>query len=263
MATAATAYDDRQMSIGRVFERAFATIAHNPLVVLAIAIVLGGLPSALVNYLTQSVRGGTLASGPDRAAVWGAMVFSWILSIVIAAIVQGAMTRATVAEGENQRASFAECIAAGARVFLPLIGVALIFGFAIALGFMLLIVPGIMVMVMWSVAAPAVVVERDGVFRALRRSQELTKGFRWKIFGLFLVLLVIYLLIFSVLGVVGLSSMRATAATGAFSIVNFIASLISSAIINLLWGTIQPSLYVELRRASNGDSIESLEQIFA
>jgi MFS family permease len=263
MATAATAYDDRQMSIGRVFERAFATIAHNPLVVLAIAIVLGGIPSAIVNYLSQAVRGGMLASGSDRAAMWGAMLFSWIVSIVIGAIVQGAMTRATVAEGENQRAGFAECLAAGARVFLPLIGVALIFGFVIFLGFIFLIVPGIIVMVMWSVAAPAVVVERDGVFRALSRSQELTRGFRWKIFGLFLVLLVIYVLLFSVLGVVGLSSMRAAAATGAFSTVNFVASVITSVLVHLLWGTIQPSLYVELRRANNGDSIESLEQIFA
>lgn len=263
MATVATAYDDREMSIGRVFERAFGTIVHNPLVVLAIAIVLGGIPSALVNSLSQFVRGDALASGTDFAALWGAMAFSWILSIIIGAIVQGAMTRATVAEGENQRASFAECIAAGARVFLPLIGVGLIFGFAISLGFVLLIVPGIIIMLMWSVAAPAVVVERDGVFRALRRSQELTKGFRWKIFGLFLILLVIYALLFTVLGVIGLSSLRTSVATTGFTVINFIASLITSVLVNLLWGTIQPSLYVELRRANVGDSVESLEEIFA
>jgi hypothetical protein len=263
MATAATGYDASQMSIGRVFERAFATIAHNPLVVLAIAVVLGGIPSALVAYLGHAFRADALASTADRAAVWGAMFFSWVLSIVIGAIVQGAMTRATVAEGEGQKASFAECVAAGARVFLPLIGVALLFGLGITVGTILLIIPGIIVMVMWSVAAPAVVVERDGVFRALSRSQELTKGSRWKIFGLFLVLLVIYIVIFSILGLAGLSSMRNAAVTGNFTIVNFISSLISSALINLLWGTIQPSLYVELRQANDGGSLESLEDIFA
>ena len=76
-------------------------------------------------------------------------------------------------------------------------------------------------------------------------------------------MLVIYIVIFSILGLAGLSSMRNAAVTGNFTIVNFISSLISSALINLLWGTIQPSLYVELRQANDGGSLESLEDIFA
>ena len=36
MATAAPAFEDRRMSIGRVFQRAFSTIGHNAAVVLAI-----------------------------------------------------------------------------------------------------------------------------------------------------------------------------------------------------------------------------------
>lgn len=262
MATAATDYDDRQVSIGRVLERAFATIAHNPLVVLGIALLLGAVPSAVANYVAQSIQGDMVRNRPDFSAIWGAMMFSWLVMLIVSAIVQGAMTRATVAEGEQQRASFGECLAAGARVFLPLIGVALVFGFGIMIGFFLLVIPGIIVMVMWSVAAPAVVVERDGVFAALSRSQQLTKGHRWKIFGLFLVLLVIYMLVFSVLGVVGLSAAR-TPGVGSFSVMNFVASLITSGVINLLWGTIQPSLYVELRRAAGTGDLESLQQIFA
>jgi hypothetical protein len=40
---------------------------------------------------------------------------------------------------------------------------------------------------MWAVAAPVVVAEKAGVIGALSRSRELTKGARWKILGLFLV----------------------------------------------------------------------------
>lgn len=265
MATAAPVFEERRMSIGRVFQRAFATIAHNPLVVVGLALVLGGLPSALVSYLTRSFTGpnaAALANG-GQTRFWSVMLFSWVIAVIIGAIVQGALTRATVAENEGRRASFVDCLAAGVRVLLPLIAIGLIFGFAMGFGFVLLIIPGIFVMIIWSVAAPAEVVERDGVMMALSRSTELTKGFRWKILGLFLVLLVIYLFVFTLLGLVGLSSLRTGAAAGEFGLANLIASVVSAMVMNLLWGTIQPSLYIELRQAKEGSSLESLETVFA
>jgi hypothetical protein len=255
-------YEERGMSIGRVFQRAFSTISHNPIVVLGLALVLGALPSVLFSLVTRPVMADAVANGRSLSAMYGAMFVSWMVSIVLSAIVQGALTRATVAENEGNRASFGDCIAAGLRVLLPLIGVGLIFGFAMTIGFILLVVPGILVMVIWSVAAPALVVERDGILQSLSRSAELTKGSRWKIFGLFLVLLVIYLLVFAVLGVVGLKSMTAAAA-GGFSLFNLLASTVTAWVFNLIWGTIQPALYIELRQSKEGDSVENLEQIFA
>jgi hypothetical protein len=264
MATAVPVFEERRVSIGRVFQRAFSTIAHNPLVVLGLALVLGALPSALFSYVTRSMAGPNavrLANG-DMTKLWGAMFFSWIVGVVISAIVQAALTRAIVAENEGHRATFGDCIAAGLRVFLPLIVVGLIYGVAIGLGFILLVVPGILLMVMWSVAAPSVVVERDGILQSFSRSMELTKGHRWKILGLFLVLLVIYILAFWLLGIVGLSTYGA-ANFGEFGVVNAVASIVTAMIFNLIWGTIQPALYIELRQAKEGDSMENLEQVFA
>jgi hypothetical protein len=42
-----------------------------------------------------------------------------------------------------------------------------------------------------------------------------------------------------------------------------IGSVILNTAFNALWGTIQSALYVELREAREGDSIESLAQVFA
>lgn len=266
MATAVPTYEDRQVSIGRVFQRAISTVAHNPLVVLGISLILGATPSVIMNYVTRSVIGnkiGTTGTVPtDLSAVWGAMLFSWVVAAVIGAIVQGGLTRATVAENEGHRASFGECLAAAGRVLVPLIIVGFLFAVAVGVGFILLVVPGIILMVMWSVAGPAVVVERDGVGRAFGRSQELTKGVRWKIFGLFLVLLVIYILLFAVLGMIGLSQVNATSADG-LNTANLIGSAVMATLLNLIWGTIQPALYIELRQAKEGGSLENLEQVFA
>ncbi|HVI05951.1 MAG TPA: hypothetical protein VM711_07660, partial [Sphingomicrobium sp.] len=147
MASVAPTYEERRMSIGRIFQRAFFTIAHNPLVAIGLAFVLGALPSVLVSYVTNSLiaaKATKLADGNFRE-IYGALFFSWMVSVVIAAIVQGALTRATVAENEGNRATFGECVAAGLRVFRPLIGVGLIFGLAIGIGFVLLLVPGIFI----------------------------------------------------------------------------------------------------------------------
>jgi hypothetical protein len=116
---------------------------------------------------------------------------------------------------------------------------------------------------MWAVAAPAVVVERDGVFNALGRSRELTKGARWKILGLFLLLGVSYWLLSIVLGFVGLEAYGASDATTGLSVGNLVGSFVLGTIFNAFWGTIQPSLYVELRHWKEGDSVEALARVFA
>lgn len=265
MATTASGVEDRRMSIGGVFQRAFSTISNNLLVVLGIAVILGGLPSVIVNVLMRWIIGTPtprIGTPTDFSAMWGAMLFSWVLAVVVGAIVQGALTRAAVADYEGHRASFGECVGAALRVLLPLILVGLIFGFAVAIGSVLLVVPGIIIMVMWSVAGPAVVVEREGVMAAFRRSQELTSGDRWRIFGLFLVLLVIYVLLALLLAMIGLGGMTATSVQS-LGLVPLLANVLMATVFNLLWGTIQPSIYLELRQEKEGGSLQNLEQVFA
>jgi hypothetical protein len=104
-----------------------------------------------------------------------------ILAFAFSAIVEGALTRATIAESEGHRASFGECLFVGLRLFLPLVGVGIIIGLGFILGMMLLIIPAMFLLILWAVAIPAVVVEQNGIFRALGRSSQLTKGARWKV----------------------------------------------------------------------------------
>jgi uncharacterized membrane protein len=147
-------------------------------------------------------------------------------------------------------------------MLLPLIGLSILWAIGVGIGFMLLIVPGVIFLMKWAVAVPALVVERGGIFAAFTRSAELTKGARWKIFGLSLLLLVIYWLLSALVGVVGLTMYSPTNAAG-FSIANVVGTLLVGTLLNMLWGTIQPSLYVELRQWKEGGSIENLEQVFA
>jgi uncharacterized membrane protein YgcG len=78
------------------------------------------------------------------------------------------------------------------RRLLGLVVLAIAYGVAIVIGFLLVIVPGIWLAVAFSVAVPALLLERVGPFAAMGRSFRLVRGRWWATFG---ALLVGYLLV--------------------------------------------------------------------
>lgn len=70
-----------------------------------------------------------------------------------------------------------------------ILGVSFLTGILIISGIVLLIVPGIIVAVIFSLSIPALMFERLGVFGSLKRSKELTDGVWWKTFWLLIAVL--------------------------------------------------------------------------
>lgn len=87
-------------------------------------------------------------------------------------------------------------------VFWPLLGVSILFGIGVAIGFVLLIIPGLILLVIWSVVAPVTVLERPGVFAAFGRSREIVRGNGWNVFGVIVIVFVIVALISIAVGLV-------------------------------------------------------------
>jgi hypothetical protein len=79
-------------------------------------------------------------------------------------------------------------------VLATLVWVSLIVGAGVAVGLILLIIPGLILLTMWVIAQPVAVVEKPGVFRSLTRSSELVRGNGPRVF-LFLLLLGILLML--------------------------------------------------------------------
>lgn len=252
-------------SVGRVFSRGFGVIADNPVTVLGIAFLFGAIPSMLVSWLQQR----TLASRMDAYQMIGSVgvVFGALLvSLVIQAFVQGSLVRATLAFVRGERATFAECLGASLSVLLPLIGLAILLGLGVWFGFALLIVPGIILYVMWSVASPALVAERIGIFAAFGRSRELTRGYRWKVLGVEALLFVAYYIFLAIIAAITLALTGANLAVLAQSglpIGWLLITIVSSTVVNTVWSTVQTSLYVALRDAKEGLPEEALHEIFA
>ena len=76
-------------------------------------------------------------------------------------------------------------------------------GIAIAIGFVLIIVPGLILLTIWAVIAPSIVVEDRGVFEAFARSRELVRGHGWQVFGAVVLAFLIVFVVGLVASIVG------------------------------------------------------------
>lgn len=247
-----------QFDLGRVIQRTFAAISRNAAVFFGAALVLVGAPSALL-----AVGQGSLLTGADDAfSGFVMMAIGWVLNLIGMYVLQGMVVKAAVNGFNGKSTSFGDAFDVGVRMFLPLLGLAIVAGIGTLLGFILLIVPGVILCVLWAVAAPAVVVEKRGVFESLQRSRDLTRGYRWPVFGL----LVIYAVLSWIIGAVISGISVATGGSLLDGTPNIWVNLLAGPVVNILSGVVASAgvaaLYYELRTAKEGAGAEILASVF-
>jgi hypothetical protein len=114
------------------------------------------------------------------------------------------------------------------------------------------LVPSAILFVMWAVAVPACVVEGRGPFASMVRSTALTKGYRWKIFGIIL-LLGLFLLI---------GTFAQLFSAGPVSQFGTVVSIVWLVIWSGYWNCIIIMTYHDLRVAKEGVDTEQIASIF-
>ena len=257
-----------KLEIGRVISQTFGVIGRNFVAFFLLALVLSGLPTAVISYFQAGIIGDQAASGTFNPSFISASVLGLLAAVVTASILQGALVYGTVQDLNGVRPKVGECLATGLRAFLPLLIVSILFGLAIGFGMILLIVPGIMIACAWCVAVPALVADRTTITGAFGRAAELTRGNRWRIFGLFLVILAMLIGLGLVVGLVSAAVIVPMALAGASpealaaSAMMIPINAISNALTSLLGSAGVAVLYVELRRAREGVGADWLSKVF-
>ena len=169
-----------EFRVGRVLERAAAVLSRN-FVPFLIVSAIAAAPSQLGSLL------GTGGAGPQPTSQYATglgLVIGWLFSIVSQAIViYGASS-----DLRGQRVDLAESFKMSLQRFLPLLAVTIVVGVLTGLAAVAFVVPGVIVLIMLYVAAPVCLIEQKKIWASIGRSAELTKGHRWKIFGLVLLL---------------------------------------------------------------------------
>jgi hypothetical protein len=245
-----------KLDVGRVFQGTFGVISRNFTTFLVLSLLFGALPSVLT-----AVAGGGLPGQTFSSAWLGRLGIGWLVAVVSNSVLQGALVHATVSDLDGRRASVSECLRTGLNHFLPLILAGLLYGLLFAGGLVLFVVPGIIALVTWCVVSPVVVVERTGVLGAFGRARALTKGSRWRIFGLILIYAILVggaqNALISTVG--GPSAARLGAAISP----GYVAMTVLVALINAMLGSAGVSvLYSELRRVRDGVGARDLAAVF-
>jgi len=152
-----------------------------------------------------------------------------IAAFVVSIFYQGMVVNLVrdVQDGRRDH-SMGELFSAVAPVALPLIGLAIVAGIAIAIGFVLLIVPGLILLTIWAVAAPVMVIEHPGVFSALGRSRALVRGYGWQVFGTIVLIALIEIAVYLVFTIIGIAFSDAIRA-----VLNWIAATLTAPIVAL------------------------------
>ncbi len=113
----------------------------------------------------------------------GASIAVAILFFALSVLYQGMVVELVQdVETERRGHSVSDLLRSVEPVLLPLMAVSVLFAVGVAIGFVFLIVPGLILLTFWSVVAPVTVLERPGVLAAFGRSRELVRGNGWPVF---------------------------------------------------------------------------------
>ena len=173
-----------------------------------------------------------------------------LISFLIQYLLTGALTRgaagSVIGRPVDVKASYGYAFSR----LLPLIGLALLVGIVVALGLVLLIIPGIIFAVFLAMAVPAFIVERLGVTASMSRSWNLVKGYWWHTLGVIFVAGLIASVITRVFSAIGGTSFLGVWITSA------IGQIITAPFVAL----VAVLLYVDLRARHEGLTADTLGQ---
>ncbi len=180
---------DRKLDVGSTLNEVFDTYRDQAGVLLPVAFWLF-LVVAIVNGLTAD----------DFSLFWVGL----IVSLAVGTLYQGMVVNLVSDIQDGRRdSSVGDLMRSALPVLAPLVGAGILAGFGIGAGLVLLIVPGLYLATIWAVIAPAIVVERRGIFDAFGRSRHLVKGNGWPVLGTIVVaylIAIVTTLVFTAIG---------------------------------------------------------------
>jgi hypothetical protein len=206
-------------SIGGVLDDAISLYRHSfagiwPFT-LAVALVVA-LPGAYLGVLLTQAR----TVGPQAVLTMMRTPGYWLtyaLIVVIHVLVYGALLSALDSFINRGQASLRAAFGAGVSALPRMLAVGVLFALMVSIGFVLLIVPGIYLSVVYLLVVVAVVVDGAGIAESFGVSRRLIKGYWWRS-AVIVTVGVVIVFVFSLIGgminglVVGLFGFGSTVA---------------------------------------------------
>lgn len=257
------------LTLGHVFKRT-AEIVRANFGLLAIATGLLLLPSSVSNGVISRLNNPqTLADG-DATTIFGYAglgLLNWFVSIALFGLSQAVVMTISVDSMSGVQPTFGAAFRRAFARFWPLVLAIILTTIVLMGGFLLCIIPGLILVAGLALTIPVVVTEDVSAVESLRRSWKLTRGHRTVIFGAFLAvgIFVSAIQIGLHLGLLGnpLQSPEAMFKVPlgvwvAHQSLSYVVAVFFVAIASVLSAV----LYIEIKGTKEGVDVESLAAVF-
>ena len=249
------------MTAGVLLDRAFRLYTGNFALMLGIS-AAAYVPFYLIMLAIESSIGGNL---PSKDGGLSALLFQVLFLILGASIAfplaSGATTYAISERYLGNPVTIGDALRRGLSHFWPLSIAQISATIRVIFGFLLLVVPGILWMLSYSLIVPVILIEGQKAIPSLRRSRDLIKGYRGKAFCILLVVNLLQLVLAGGVGVIAGMLFSSQGGSGA---------ILSSALNNLLSIFLTPLgiiaailLYYDMRIRKEGFDLEMLSRAMA
>jgi hypothetical protein len=240
------------LDIGEVLSDTFAVIGRTIVVLANLAVLFVAVPAV--------IRIAGVALTPVSPIFSLVNLIGSVSTLVGMLFAYPCIFQVAMQDLHGQSISTDAIIKTATRKFWALLGLAILLLLGVAVGSLLLIVPGVILALAWSVSFPALVLEDRGVFAAFRRSADLTRGKRWSIFLLFflvsLVVVIIELVLFAIFG-----GLRGLVSSEQNMPALVLAALLS--VITVPFGAVLSTALFNQLRGKAGYGAEEVAEVFA
>ena len=161
---------ETQIEVGRVVNEVFSMYRKHWRVLLA---------TALGVFMVVGAVGGVLRAADSVLLILLGVAVQLAGEALYTGFVVNLVQRV---RARRRKHSVADLVSSASGAVGRLIGNGILKGLAVAIGLVFLIAPGLFLLTIWAVTAPAIVAERRGVFDAFGRSRELVSGQGWPVF---------------------------------------------------------------------------------
>jgi hypothetical protein len=240
MAVPSLEFESEPTLLGRVFRSMFGVVARHPVKLAAAGLLLAAAPAALIQ--SAHLWLGAPANG------FGAATIDGLFKAAPYATLWSFVALVSWYDAERTRPDLGGLLSWAISAIPRVALTGILFALGVSLGG-LLIIPGLLAWLAWSVALPVSTLEGLGPLRAIERSSELTRTFRSKILGLLLTLHV-PLFAFGWLGGHLIANLGLPTDAGRWARVGFFA--VHALIAEPMEALLATALYLELRRRKEG-----------
>jgi len=246
----------RPLSTSELLDRTFHLYRNHFLLFVGIT----AIPQLVV--LVLRLGGAALIAG-NQFLGFGAITILTGLASYIAIEISHAATVVAVSDLHLDRAaSIGSAYSTAKSSMLRVIGISLAVGIAVGIGLIFLLVPGIYLALMWSLAIPVTVLEGGGLGVSTTRSTELTKGSRGRIFVIYVLIVILSVVVSFIVelpvGIVaGLMSRGAsTGAVGVVQAMSAVANFLSASLVGPLATIALTLVYYDQRVRKEGFDLQ-------